>query len=337
MSGLEIMEIGAGATVQDRGRAGWQRYGVTAGGAVDMVALAEGQAILGNGRDDAALELAVMGGRFRATGPLLVAGSGADMPLKVNGAAQTWRAGVALEAGDELTLGPARGGVYGYLHVAGGIRSPVVLGARSTHLRAGLGLVPEAGVTLEAGRSGGTPGQGLPAPDYFSRRSLRAMWGPQSAVFPEEVRAGFAAATFRVTSQRDRQGVRLEPDCGPLESAEGLTIVSDAVVLGDVQVTGDGQPAVLLADRQPTGGYPRIATVIGADIHVLAQMPAGTRFRLEMVSRDAAVAALGRLRAEIAALPGRVAPLRRDPHDMDDLLAHTLIGGVVRGDEDDGD
>ena len=321
MSGLKILSVAPSATVQDRGRIGWLRYGVTSGGAMDAYALAEGQTLLGNSPDDAALEFAEFGGRFQALGPVMIATSGARMDLLLNGAVVDWRRSVQMRAGDVLDIGAAHEGVYGYLHISGGFQTELVLGARSTHLRAGFGHVLQIGQTLIAGNDRTTAPLGLPVPDYFSRRVIRALWGPQSHYFSPEVRQAFASATFEVTKMRDRMGIQVRPSGDAIVSDAGLTIASDAINLGDIQVTGDGTPAILLADRGSSGGYPRIATVITADIGVLAQLPTGARFHLEMIEREAAVAALGQFRASVAALKAKAKPVLRDPRDMADLLA----------------
>lgn len=334
MSGLEILSVGPATTVQDRGRSGYLRYGVTGGGAMDAYALAEGQVLLGNGPDAAALEFAAIGGRFRAQGGFWVAMSGAEMAAALNGAPVGWRRSLRLEDGDILEIGTAMRGVYGYLHVAGGVQCEVVLGSRSTHLRAGLGYVPTAGDVLLVGEPGNAPGARLlPVPDYFGQKVLRVMWGPQSHCFSQAERARFADARFTIRPERDRMGIRAQPDSGPIKAEAGLTIPSDAINLGDIQITGDGTPAILLADRGPSGGYPRIATLATADIPALAQMPTGAAFTLEIVSRETSVALLAAYRARIRALPGLLAPALRDPRDMADLLSYNLIDGVTRGDE----
>lgn len=336
MNGLEILSIAPSATVQDRGRTGLLRYGVTSGGAMDIYALAEGQALLGNGGDDAAIEFAEYGGRFRALGPVWVAFSGARMTTRLNGSPVSWRRNLFLHADDVLDIGAAETGVYGYLHVAGGFQTDVVLGSRSTHLRAGFGHVLAAGQTLAAGEpERPLSGAYLPEPAYFDRRGLHVLWGPQSQFFEEGEKARFAGAEFEVTKMRDRMGIQIRPDSGPVSSAAGLTIASDAISLGDIQVTGDGTPAILLADRGSSGGYPRIATVASADIPMVAQSPTGQKFTMDVVDRADAVALLANLRRDIRELPRKVQPLLRDPRDMADLLAYNLVDGVLRGDEFD--
>lgn len=340
MSGLEILRVAAGATIQDRGRPGLQRYGVCAGGAVDEYALTEGQVLLGNSTDAAALEFAGDGGKFRARGGALrLATSGATMRASLAGEPLRWRSSFTLQAGDVLEIGPAREGTYGYLHIAGGFGTEVVLGSRSTHIRAGLGYVPAAGDCLPVGEAGGAatsdPPETLSEPPHLGRREIRALWGPQAHVFSDATRAAFAAASFRVSAARDRMGIRLDADCGPIHSETGQTILSEAISLGDFQIPGDGRPVAMLADRGPTGGYPRIATVISADIAALAQLRTGADFKLRMVDEDAALEALKLWRDQINRLPEDLRPLIRDPAKMSDLLSYTLVGGVLRGDEHD--
>lgn len=339
MSGLEILSIAPGASIQDRGRNGYLRFGVTSSGAMDDFALAEGQALLANRPDAAALEFAGAGGTFQARSQMRVALTGAEMVASLNGKPVGWRQSLKLAMGDILAIGGAVLGVYGYLHVTGGFRTETVLGARATHSRAGFGHVAKPGDILPVGDGGNSdaPDMALSRPAYFESRRIRALWGPQSHLFDDPTRSGFAAARFTITPMRDRMGIRVMPSSGPVSAAAGLTIASDAVLPGDIQITGDGTPAILLADRGPSGGYPRIATVATADLATLAQMPVGAEFTLEFIDRQAAVAALLRHRADLKALPKQVRPLLRDPRDIADLLAYNLVGGMVRGDEQDAD
>jgi 5-oxoprolinase (ATP-hydrolysing) subunit C len=336
MSGLKILSILPSATIQDQGRVGYLRFGVTSSGAMDAYALAEGQALLGNGSEDAAIEFAEFGGRFQADISTFVALSGAQMDVKLNNTAVGWHQVLHLHAGDILEIGAATDGVYGYLHVSGGFRTERMLGSRSTHLRAGFGHILKSGQMLEIGDADRVVGvSGLANPDYFKRRTLRALWGPQSHYFDESERAKFAGAKFTVSKMRDRMGIQVAPDCGPIHSSAGLTIASDSISLGDIQITGDGTPAILLADRGPSGGYPRIATLATVDLPALAQIPTGESFRLQMVAREDAVKLLAGFRQEISGLSGKVKPMLRDPRDISDLLTYNLISGVTAGKPDE--
>ncbi len=337
---LEVLSAGPCVTVQDQGRPGLQRYGVAEGGALDPYALAEGAALLGNSAEMAALELFAFGGRFRAgEEPLRFALSGAEMTaakLAPDGHREPfpWRSSGLLKPGEILDIGAAKGGMVGYLHLAGGIDSEPELGSRAVHLRAGIGGGRlGAGARLSVGRDpGGEIGLTLPAPAYLGQREIRVLWGPQAELFGEEERTLFLETAYKVSGKRDRMGARLE---GLKLHAEGqLTGLSDAVSLGDVQVPGDGAPLVLLADRQPTGGYPRIATVITADLAAFAQLPSGAAFRFRLVEEAEALATLKAWRNAIRELPGKVHPLLRDPRTMRDLLSYNLIDGVISGREE---
>ncbi|NOX73617.1 MAG: biotin-dependent carboxyltransferase family protein [Alphaproteobacteria bacterium] len=336
MSALGILSISPSACIQDQGRVGFLRYGVTSSGAMDMFALAEGQALLGNTPDAAAIEFAEFGGRFKATGPLAVATSGGVMALKLNDIPVGWRQVLALRVGDILDVGASIEGVYGYLHVAGGFQTERMLGARATHLRAGFGHVLAAGQMLQVGAPDRSVAiNGLPRPDYFDRRHLRILWGPQSQYFDAAEREKFTMARFTISKMRDRMGIQINPDCGPIHAAAGLSIASDSINAGDIQVTGDGTPAILLADRGPSGGYPRIGTLVTADFGALAQIPTGESFTIEVIERAEAVVLLEKYRNKNKVLSASLRPMLRDPRDIGDLLAYNLISGVTTGASDD--
>ncbi len=335
MPALEIIELAAPVTIQDHGRIGFRRYGVPVGGAMDIHALREGQVLLGNSHDCAALELSFRGGRFRAADALVLATSGADMALMIDDRPVPWRAALRMEANQTLTIGACTMGNYGYLHLQGGIDAPLVLRSRSTHVASGIGWQPQVGDRLVAG-TGGTVALGcLPRPAYLARRVLRVMRGPQTALFPDDDLDKIARGIFRTGVVRDRMGVRLETDESGFEASAGRTVISDPIMTGDIQVTADGVGTVLLADSQPTGGYPRLATVIGADLPTIAQMPPGVEFTFELVERETAVKAWRDHRQALDSLHHAIEPLVRDLHDINDLLAYDLISGVIRGDEDE--
>lgn len=335
---LEVLAIGPGASLQDRGRPGWQRYGVSEGGALDRFALAEGQALLGNAADCAALELDPVGGRFRAVDNLWLALTGPERRLVIGGRPRPWRAALPVVAGDEITVGADPAGRWCWLHLGGGIEGPVVLGARASLRRAGIGLLPKAGMVLEQMDQSWRPPAAprrlalpLPAPP----REIRVLPGAQTHLFPSERRTAFLEQEWRATAERDRQGMRIEGSGGPFEHPEGLHTLSDVILPGDIQITGDGKPAVLLADRQPTGGYPRIFTVIRADLDLVVHMPVGHRFRFRQVTIEEACAALMARRRQVTTLSAHFAPIVEDPHALpaEALLAQNLVSGATAGDD----
>ncbi len=332
MSRLEVLDCGPGASVQDAGRPGLLARGLSAGGALDPLALAEAAALLGVAEGIAAVEMQGIGGRFRAAGgDVVVALAGAPMRARIGERLLGWPGSHLLPEGAVLEIGPAMRGHLGYLSAEGGLATPRLLGARAAHLAAGIGRALAPGDLLPlAPRPPGAPGPGwtLPRQDRFSGGTLRLLAGPQTRLFPEAARVLMETARF-TRGAADRQGARLRLEGGGLATAGRLSVTSDAIVPGDVQILGDGTPLVLLAECQTTGGYPRIGTVISADLPHVAQAAAGTDLRFRFVTLEEALAARRAAEAEAAALPGRLAPLIRDPADIPDLLAYQLIDGAT--------
>jgi biotin-dependent carboxylase-like uncharacterized protein len=245
--------------------------------------------LIGNADNAAGLECTLIGPRLAFTDERLVAITGADMAPLLNGApAPTWQ-GLPVRAGDVLRLGPARSGVRAYVAVAGGIDTPPVLGSRATYVRGRLG-----GVEGRALRRGdrvplGPPTAARPrrvpsehAPAYGGEPEVAVVLGPQDDRFTARGIAALFEAPYEMSPQNDRMGARLR---GPfIEHTRGHDIISDGVALGGIQVVGDGQPIVLLADRQSTGGYTKIGTVCSFDIGRIAQTRPGGRIRFRRVT-----------------------------------------------------
>ncbi|WP_167647338.1 biotin-dependent carboxyltransferase family protein [Mameliella alba] len=331
MSVLEILQAGPGVTVQDDGRPGYMALGLSRGGAADRQALAEGAALLRQ-PVGTALELAGFGGRFRVDTPCRIALTGAPMRATLEGAPLAWNASHALPAGAVLEIGGALQGVYGYLTVGGGFDLPKELGARSAHLNAGLGRLLEAGDRLPLGPdTGRETGLTLDPVDRFGGGVLRVLPSLQTGMFPKETRARFVEERFTRDSRGNRMGIRLKPEGQGYGLTEGQSIVSEVITPGDIQIPGDGAPYVLLYECQTTGGYPRIGTVIPADLPRVAQAAPGAELRFRFVSRDEALEAEAAFRRGLENFPVR--PLVRDPADMPDLLSYELIGGVTAGEE----
>ena len=335
---FKVLDAGPSLTIQDYGRPGYQRLGITEGGVIDRWALAEGNILLGNDVNSAALEMATIGGKFTVTDtPIVMATSGAEMDLKLDGIDLPWRSSFTVLPGQVLHCGVARQSVYGYLHVQGGFDVASVLDSRATHIRSGFGghmgrklcTGDEIRLSPDTKKNTNNTPQKLPTPDYLSRDTIRVLWGTQAQVFGDKQRTLLLHSEFSVTVERDRMGARLATDAGSLAAETGLTGVSDTVLAGDIQVAGDGVGTVLLADRQPTGGYPRIATVISADLDAIAQMPANRPFRFSLVSTEEAVDALLKRKQKIAALSEHLQAVVRNPADVVDLLSYNLVDGVV--------
>ncbi|MBY6058207.1 biotin-dependent carboxyltransferase family protein [Leisingera daeponensis] len=332
---LTILRAGPGVTVQDGGRPGWLEYGVSRGGAADRLALAEGAALLGQGADLAAVEMAGMGGEFQADSDLRIALTGAPMRASIDGAAVAWNASHLLPAGARLTIGAAQSGSYGYLHVGGGFQTPEHLGARSAHLAAGIGAPLAEGDVLDTGADGGrTTGLGLAPDDRFEGGTVRVVASLQTSLFPQAELTRFERTAFRRGARGNRMGVPVESDGEGFRPDGARTVVSEVIVPGDIQVTGDGTPYVLLAESQTTGGYPRIGTVVPCDLPLLAQAAAGAELGFRFIPLAEAVE-LERAEAERReGLRSQCYPLIRDPHTMPNLLSYQLISGAIAGEED---
>jgi biotin-dependent carboxylase-like uncharacterized protein len=314
MSCLEVTSAGIATSVQDAGRFGLQRYGLAPSGAMDQLSLATANAITGNAPFAAAIEVGPQGAIFTARGgPVRVAVTGAARAADVNSHGRRMYHSLLLADGERLTLGAARDGVFGYVAVEGGIKGEPMFGSLSVNARAGLGSpFPRPlknGDQLEVGTARQNAHERVLLLPDAPRKAIRVVMGPQDDEFGE-ARQTFLESEWRISSSSDRMGYRLE---GPkLNHAHGHNIVSDGTVDGSIQVSGNGQPIVLMKDRGTTGGYPKIATVITADLPRLAQTRFGRPFRFEAVSVEDAQNEARTFRKLIDALPGLV-------HDADQV------------------
>ena len=298
---FEVLAPGMLTTVQDRGRYGYQRIGVPVSGAMDEFALRAANLLIGNYDGQAGLEMTVVGPTVRFLTDTWIAVTGADMSATVDGEPlPRWRS-VEVKKGSELSFPELVDGMRAYLAIAGGLDVPVVMGSRSTYIKADIGghegRALERGDVLHAlpveGESRSVerrPPHRYPAPIYGEDHEIRIVLGPQHRALTEEAIATFLSSIYVVAQDSDRMGYRLE---GPQVSHEsGPDIVSDGNPLGAVQVPGDGIPLVLLADRGTTGGYTKIATVISSDIGALAQAVPGHSITFKAVTVEDAVEVL---------------------------------------------
>ncbi|MCP4934274.1 MAG: biotin-dependent carboxyltransferase [bacterium] len=335
ISALKILRAGPYISVQDEGRSGWLRSGVSQGGAMDGRALEEGRLLVGNERGLAALEMLGLGGRFEVMGsPLTLALSGASFAAKVEGKAIDPLTSFTLQPGQVLEIGSAKSGNYGTLSISGGIDVKPVLGSRSTHIRAGFGgfegRLLKRGDVLPIGEAAGqSRGLSLVLEKRLANEKIRIIWGAQASLFDENELQRFIDTKFEVTHEIDRMGACLATDAAPIHSEQGLVAISGAIALGDIQVAGGGRPVVLLADRQPTGGYPRIGTIIAADLADFVQRPAGASVEFCPVSEEEAIKAYHKMHIEQMMLPEQLVRDFGDPYDSHRLLSKNLISGAV--------
>jgi biotin-dependent carboxylase-like uncharacterized protein len=287
---LRIRRAGPSCTIQDAGRFGMLQHGVGASGPMDGCAFGRAGAELGRA-GTAGIEFTRVGIDFvnESVGSIRCAVDGGEFVVKVDG--RPVRTGTAIEvpSGALVEITPGAFGNYGYVRFDGEIDVPNVLGSRATSLVAGLGGLE--GRALRAGdrvplvplTESGPGKKGTQKPQSVAG-PLRFVWGIHAELFSRATRQAFLAHDFVVSERLDRMGVRLIDPDRVFAGAPILSLVSDAIVPGDVQIIGDGTPIVLMRDHQPTGGYPRIATLISADLDRFAQMRPGTALAFEPVT-----------------------------------------------------
>ena len=334
MTSVLIKNCGPATSIQDYGRFGWQRFGISNSGSADRLALAAANALVGNAPGVPAIEFALLGGALEIVGGRArLALAGADMPLRIEGHAIDHHASFLLEPGQILQIGTAQAGVYAILAAEGGFEIATQLGSASLHARAAIGGLRGAplapGDDLPLAMSDTTPRgeSNMDALSLSRAAPLRVVLGPQDDYFTPAGRQTFLGSEYRVTTQADRMGVRLT---GPrIEHAKGFNIVSDGIVSGSIQIPGSGEPIVMLADRQTTGGYPKIATVITSDLRLLAQRRHGESIRFAAVTIEQAQQIAREARADMDALPNQCRPVVRGLPGSDELLAMNLAGSAV--------
>lgn len=290
---LTILRAGPLTSIQDAGRFGMLRHGISASGPMDGGAFAQAGALAGGGRGGVEFTMAGLEIRLER-GQCRVGFAGGGFVVKHNGAVLDWPGAVMLDEGDTLAVTPGRWGNYGYLRFDADIDLPLVMGSMGTSSRAQLGgidgRVLRAGDVIALSEDVGPAMETQPAAPVTG--PIRVIWGLHADLFPQALRQRFLATPFAISSRLDRMGVRLEDAGGVFAEAVALSLVSDAIVPGDIQILGDGTPIVLMRDHQPTGGYPRIATVITADLDRFAQLRPGTPVAFEPVTVEHAHALL---------------------------------------------
>ncbi|HEY3644304.1 MAG TPA: biotin-dependent carboxyltransferase family protein [Gammaproteobacteria bacterium] len=292
---MEVLAPGRLTTIQDMGRDGYGYLGVPCAGAADRLNLRIANRLVGNPEGAAALEMTAEGASLRFDADARVALTGGALELQLDGAPAPMYQTLSVKAGMELRCGRITQGWRSYLAVAGGIQADPVLGSRSTDTLAKLGPAPlEAGMRVELGAVP-VPGAGAylrSAPQYATRVRLRILAGLHQEWFAPEALLALRNSVFRVSSQSDRIGLRLEGSA--LQRIKQGELPSMGMVEGAVQVPGSGQPIVLMANHGATGGYPVIGKVIAADLHLAAQLPPGAEVGFMDVSRAEAMEALRR-------------------------------------------
>ena len=302
---VRVERAGLLTTVQDCGRWGYQAMGVPVAGPMDLYSHRLANALVGNREDAATLEVTLVGPTIEFVDERDVAVAGAEFDGMPNGVRR-------VSAGDRLAFGRRIRGARAYVAISGGIETPMALGSRSTHVPSAMGGVEgralKAGDELPLGsRQGPLEGGHYSRADMGElaegRSTLRVLPGPQLDRFAAGALDALQSAPYRIGADSNRMGYRL---AGPaLEHRDGADIISDATPMGALQVPASGQPILLMADRQTTGGYAKIATVISADIPVAGQLAPGDELRFVVCSEAEALAALIAQEQRVMAIAGR--------------------------------
>lgn len=300
---ITVIKPGWFTTIQDNGRFGSQQYGVSVSGAMDLRSLVIGNRLVGNCDNKAALEITLKGPELLFENDVIAAISGADLSPSVNGEAVPLWTSLLVKGGSVLSFGPRRSGARSYLSIAGGVEVPKVFGSRSTHVSSKTGGMHGRALISGDVLNCGTPhnhencqiGNSLPEslrPTYLNHQTLRILAGPQLETFPKDALNVLTSNSYRLGTQSDRMGYRLE---GPTIRRRGpASFISDGTAMGALQVPLDGQPILLMADRQTTGGYPKIAVVIAADMHLAGQLLPGDTIQFRRITLDKARKAFAR-------------------------------------------
>ena len=313
---MTILAPGPLSTIQDEGRFGAMGKGFSPGGAMDTVSMKLANLLVGNAPGVGVIEMTMLGITARFDCDSVIALTGADMSAQLNQTPIERYLSVSVHPGDTLSMGAAKSGMRAYLAVAGGFDLPAVMGSQSTNLKCALGgfegrklqkgdelpLSQSVSISLLGRRQLSIPG------DYPDIIPLRVLLGPQDDAFTRQGIATFLDSEYTVTDKADRMGIRLSGK--KIESKSGVDIISDGIAAGSVQIPASGTPIVMMADRQTTGGYAKIATVISADLSRAAQARPGTRIRFVQVTEAEAIR------------------LRRDAEKKRKQLEYELLYGV---------
>lgn len=278
---IRIIAAGPLCTVQDEGRIGYGQFGFSQSGAADAKSMHIANLLVGNNPGEGVFEMTLKGITAQFFCDCTIALTGADIPALLNGNPIPRYAALSVTAGSILHMATAKSGCRGYLAVGGGFDLKKEMGSLSTGLKFGIGgfhgrkLRQKDEIFLRSpSLLQNLSSRVCPPPEFPKKLEIRAILGPQDDYFTEKDKQTFFSAPYKVTPASDRMGIRLEGEA--LEGIDGMDIVSDGIAPGSVQIPGNGQPIVLMCDRQTTGGYAKIATVYSGDLSKLAQAVPGT-------------------------------------------------------------
>jgi biotin-dependent carboxylase-like uncharacterized protein len=299
MRTLRVLRAGMLTTVQDLGREGFGPLGVSASGAADAVSLRLGNILVGNPENAAGLEITMLGDDLEFSGDAIIALTGASISMTLDFKQIPMYESVFVYEGQQLKLGPISSGVRSYLCVAGSVAVTPLLGSRSTHLLSGLGGYLGRQLQRYDSLPIGEPTHSFQRRKIATcarkqlapRKTLRVTEGPQWSQFSDAAKRLFFSQSYTITQECSRMGIRLKAD-QLLELSSRGEMLTEGVSVGAVQITPAGQPILLFVEQQTTGGYPKLANVIAADISSVGQLTPRDEIRFELVTMESARAAL---------------------------------------------
>lgn len=315
---VTVLNPGLLTTVQDAGRVGYQQFGVPVSGVMDPRAMKIANILVGNEENEAVLECTMLGPQLRFDCANTVAITGGDLGPTLDGQPVANYAAFVVQAGQVLRFTALRSGCRAYIAFAGGLDVPEVMGSRSTYMKAKIGGVEGRKLQKDdvIGFRAPNPDvlnlvQRRIAPEVVARKDylVRVILGPQDDMFTEAGIKTFLSETYTVTNEFDRMGCRMEG--AVIEHKNGGDIISDGISFGAIQVPTAGKPIIMLADRQTTGGYTKIANVITADFRLIGQLKGGDTVRFVRVSVEQAQDALLTERVALRALKTMAGPARK--------------------------
>ena len=284
---ITILKPGVQTTIQDIGRYGYSHFGISSSGAADLFSFRLGNIIVGNTEELAGIEMTLLGGDFKFNSDAVIAVTGSSFNLSLDSQEIPYNQSIYVKKNQILSVGITKGGARSYLLVKGGIKTENYLNSKTTHVMSGMGGFMgrplKKGDILEIDKNNKINITNIPNNlDEINTSKIRINKGLQSSYFSDSTWAAFTSKMFTVSEVFSRMGIRLKGN--PIHSSKGNEILTEGIPLGAIQVPGGGEPIISFVEHQTTGGYPKIANVISADLCKVGQLKPGDKFQFELIS-----------------------------------------------------
>ena len=284
---ISILKPGVQTTVQDIGRYGYSHFGISSSGAADLFSFRLGNIIVGNTEELAGIEMTLLGADFQFNSDAVIAITGSPFNLSLDRQEIPYNQSIHVKKNQILSVGITKGGARSYLLVKGGIKTENYLNSKTTHVMSGMGGFMgrplKKGDMLEIDENSKINITDISNNlDEIDTSIIRINKGLQSSYFSDSTWAAFTSKMFTVSEVFSRMGIRLKGN--PIHSSKGNEILTEGIPLGAIQVPGGGEPIISFVEHQTTGGYPKIANVISADLCKVGQLKPGDKFQFELIS-----------------------------------------------------